>query len=161
MLAEAGRSLDAEPEADTVDAAGALPLLIWEALIEASSSCSIVSSSFSTWAVLKDKARLNLPFNPPLLELSRRAASCKAPRSISSRDLRFSDAVNVPCESGDGLAGRGTAELGAVLLPAVIVDVVVAIAEVVETDEVGREGEGAAPGRIDVAVDVEEVEELR
>ena len=70
-LSESGLKL----EADTDDVAVALPfilLLIWEALIEASSSCSnTTSSSLRTSAALKDKARLNLPFSPPLLELSR------------------------------------------------------------------------------------------
>jgi hypothetical protein len=63
-----------EPEASVVDATVALPfilLLIWEALIEASSTWSTASSSLSACAALKDKARLNLPFSPPLLELSR------------------------------------------------------------------------------------------
>ena len=56
---------------------------------------------------------------------------------------------------------RGVAEVGELLLPDVMVAVVVAVAEVVETDEVGREGERGAPGRMDVAVDVEEVDGLR
>jgi hypothetical protein len=46
------------------------------------------------------------------------------------------------------------------LLPVVTLEVVVAVAGVVETDEVGREGEREAPGRMDVAVavDVEEID---
>lgn len=52
-------------------------------------------------------------------------------------------------------------EVVELLLPDVMVVVVVAVAEVVETDEVGREGERGVPGRMDVAVDVEEVDGLR
>lgn len=59
----------------------------------------------------------------------------------------------MPCDNGDGRLGRGAA--------VVTVDVVVAVAEVVEMDDVGRDGETGAPGRMDVAVDVEEVDELR
>ena len=34
-----------------------------------------------------------------------------AARSLSSLDMRFSAAVKLPCESGDGRAGRGTEEV--------------------------------------------------
>lgn len=77
---------------------------------------------------------------------------------MSSREIRFSDAVNVPCESGEGRVRRGVADPPLLLLLAVVE---VAVAAVVETDEVGGAGDNA-PGLMDVVVEVdEEVEEFR
>lgn len=77
--------------------------------MDASSSCS-VSSSLRVWDGLKDNARRNLDFMPPLRD---EVASCGgesiAARSLSSRDIRFS-AVKFPCDSGDGRVKRGAGE---------------------------------------------------
>lgn len=61
---------------------------------------------------MKDKARRSRPFSPPLRNiLAFGSWSRIAARSLSSRDIRFSDAVKVPCDRGDGRTGRGVAEL--------------------------------------------------
>lgn len=84
---------------------------------------------------------------------------------MSSRDIRFSDAVKVPCDSGEGRVRRGVADP----LLALLVEVAVAVTEAVEEEEavevavVGREGE-SGDGRAEVAVEVDvedEVDELR
>lgn len=75
-----------------------------EAFIEVSSSPS--SSSLSAWTALKDKARRNLPLRPPLRIMLELGVSSIAARSLSSRDIRFSEAVNVPCDKGEGRTGR-------------------------------------------------------
>jgi len=83
---------------------------------------------------------------------------------MSSRDIRFSDAVKVPCDSGDGRVRRGVADPLVPLLVDVAFVVTEAVDEVAgEVVVVGREGD-RADGRADVAVDVEvddEVDELR
>lgn len=60
----------------------------------------------------------------------------------------------MPCDNGDGRVRRGVVD------PLLLAVVVEAMAEVVEIEEVGGEGE-SVPGRIEVAVEVEEVEEFR
>lgn len=69
---------------------------------------------------------------------------------MSSRDRRFSDAVKLPCESGDGRVRRGVADDDAEPAPGVDADAL-------EAAVVGSEGEG----RIDVvvAVDVDDDED--
>jgi hypothetical protein len=68
-------------------------------------------------------------------------SSWMVPRSMSSRDMRFSEAVKVPWESGDGRASRED----------------VADAEEVDVEAVGMEGVRPV-GRADVVVDVDEPE---
>ena len=58
------------------------------------------SSSRSVEPALRDNARRRRPLRPPLRTPG--AGSSIAARSLSSRDMRFSAAVYVPCESGDG-----------------------------------------------------------
>ena len=78
----------------------ALPLNLLEldALMGSlSSSSSAVCSSFNTWLGLKERALRRRPFRPPLLIMvAVGVASCMAPRSMSSFDMRFSEAVKFP-----------------------------------------------------------------
>lgn len=67
--------------------------------------------------------------------------------SLSSRDIRFSAAVKLPCDKGDGRAGRGVETAADVDVGAVDADV----EEVVGVDD---DGDSAA-GRVDVAVAVD------
>lgn len=80
------------------------------AFIDASSSSSSSSLAFSSLKVceaFKERARRRRPLIPPL----RRADalgddSIMAAMSLSSLDMRFSAAVKLPCDKGDGRAGR-------------------------------------------------------
>ena len=78
-----------------------------------------------------------------------------AARSLSSRDMRFSEAVKFPCDSGEGRVKRGTGEG--------LEDEEEADVVAVEVAMVGKEG--VIPGaRVEVAVaadDDEEEEPLR
>ena len=78
----------------------ALPLNLLEldALMDSpSSSSSAVCSSFNAWLGLKERALRRRPFRPPLLIMvAVGVASCMAPRSMSSFDMRFSEAVKFP-----------------------------------------------------------------
>lgn len=64
--------------------------------------------------------------------------------SLSSRDIRFSAAVKLPWDKGDGRAGRGVGAAADVDVGAVDADV--------EDVVVDDDGDSAA-GRVDVAVD--------
>jgi hypothetical protein len=126
------------------------PPLSAEALIDASSSCSISDSSFRACEGLNDNARLSRDLRPPLREAT--ALGCvdiMAARSLSSRDIRFSEAVKFPCDSGEGRVKRGAGE-------------VEDVGEVAEVGVVEGEIEVLDPeGRVEVvvAVDVEEEDE--
>jgi hypothetical protein len=118
-----------------------------DALMEASSSSS---SSFSCW--LKVKARRNRPLRPPLrIILALGVDSSMVARSLSSRDIRFSDAVKLPCDKGDGRAGRGVVEEEA------------EEGEVVVGDNEAGESVGGPLERLDDGVELalEEEEEFR
>ena len=58
------------------------------------------SSSCKVALAFSESARLNRPLRPPLRGAPE--GSSIAARSLSSRDMRFSAAVNVPCDRGDG-----------------------------------------------------------
>jgi hypothetical protein len=61
------------------------------------------SSSVIAWEALRKTRRIR-PLNPPLrMAAEFGSGSCN---SLSSRDMRFS-AVEMPCDSGEGRAGRG------------------------------------------------------
>jgi hypothetical protein len=72
--------------------------LMADALMDSSSSSSgVCSSSFNAWLALKERALRRRPFRPPLLIMvAVGVASCIAPISISSLDMRFSEAVKFP-----------------------------------------------------------------
>jgi len=73
--------------------------LMADALMDSSSSSSsaVCSSSFNAWLTLKERALRRRPFRPPLLIMvAVGVASCMAPRSMSSLDMRFSEAVKFP-----------------------------------------------------------------
>ena len=130
----------------------ALPLILLDldALMDSpSSSSSTVCSSFNAWLGLKERALRRRPFIPPLLIMvAVGVASCMVPRSMSSFDMRFSEAVKFPWERGEGRVILGVA-VGA--------DVEVDV----EVDGVTAAGAAVKPeGRTDVAVEVEEDEEL-
>lgn len=69
-----------------------------DALIDSPSwSSSAICSSFNAWLGLKERALRSRPFRPPLLIMAAvGVASCMAPRSMSSFDMRFSEAVKFP-----------------------------------------------------------------
>lgn len=96
------------------------------------------SSSLSVWAALSERARRSLPLRPPLRIMLAVGVSSIAAKSLSSRDIRFSDAVKLPCDKGEGRAGRG---LGA------------DEADAGEGTEDEEDVEDAA-GRLDVAVEL-------
>lgn len=88
------------------------PALNVEALIDASSSCSSSDSSLRACEGLNDRARLSRDLRPALREGT--ALGCVdiiAARSLSSRDIRFSEAVKFPCDSGEGRVKRGAGEV--------------------------------------------------
>jgi hypothetical protein len=60
------------------------------------------SSSEIACVALRERTRRNRPLNPRLAAEFGRGSS----NSLSSRDMRFS-AVEMPCDSGEGRAGRG------------------------------------------------------
>lgn len=67
-------------------------------------SSSPSSSSCSVWFAPSESARRRRPLSPPLRTPGAFGfGSSIAARSLSSRDMRFSVAVKVPCESGEGL----------------------------------------------------------
>ena len=72
--------------------------LIADALMDSPSSSSLaVCSSFSAWVALKERALRRRLFKPPLLtKAAAGVASRMAPRSMSSFDMRFSEAVKFP-----------------------------------------------------------------
>lgn len=145
--------LDLDPPVE-VDTSGSLGLSLLElapradALIDISSS---VSSSASDWAALNDSALRKRPLSPPLRSMLAVGVGSSI-GSLSSRDILFSDAVKLPCESGEGRAGRGSGvEIGA----GEILD----DEEVVAADEGGESAEDRV---VAVAVDVDDdVEEFR
>lgn len=75
-----------------------------DAFMERSSSAS--SASCNAWAALNDKARRSLPLSPPLRSILALGVGSRGGKSLSSRDIRFSAAVKLPCDRGDGRAGR-------------------------------------------------------
>src|SRR6202035_1814319 len=88
-----------------------MPLPSPLALMETSSASSSgegsggPTSSLNAEAALKERARRSLPLRPPLLTM---AGVGMGSRVLSSLDMRFSAAVKVPWERGEGRAGRGT-----------------------------------------------------
>ena len=88
------------------------------------------SSSLMVWEALRERTRRSRPLSPPL----RMAASFGrgSSNSLSSRDMRFS-AVDMPCDSGEGRAGRG---VGACAADGAL-DWGVRVAEEVEEEEEG------------------------
>lgn len=74
---------------------------------------------------------------------------------MSSRDRRFSEAVKLPCESGEGRARRGVADDSAEPVPVVDAD-----ADTAEVTVVADEVEGRADVAVDVDVD-EDADPLR
>jgi hypothetical protein len=80
------------------------------AFMDTSSSLSLLSSSRRVEAALKERARRIRPLRPPLRTM---AGVGEGSSTLSSLDMRFSAAVKVPCDKGDGRAGRaaGTGEL--------------------------------------------------
>jgi hypothetical protein len=74
---------------------------------------SLSSSSRRAFEGLKDKTRRRRPLRPPRPPGTVVEGSIILAKSLSSRDIRFSAAVKLPWDNGEGLAGRGRAVDGA------------------------------------------------
>lgn len=73
-----------------------------------------------------------------------------AARSLSSRDIRFSEAVNVPCDRGDGRTGRKVDDEAEVGVVEAVDD------ETVVVDKDGDSGDA----RDEVAVDADDDDDV-
>ena len=139
--------LDPSVELDTSRSLGlSLPEVApWaDALIDTS------SSSASDWVALNDSALRRRPLSPPLWSMLAVGVGASIIRSLSSHDILFSATVKLPCESGEGPAGRG-------------ISVEMDVEEIPDDDEVitADEGGESTEDRV-VTVDVDDdVKEFR